>query len=163
MKYEKMTYEKLVELLENYRSNERKVKVLQFELANRSQLTGSELIEAMSLSVPEGLGGLTGHISDKTMRIALQYDDLAYNMNVEAKEAILHELVPLQAQQDKLKYYISLLENNGEFLVAYYVEGRTWNQLEEKTQLNLRTLRRRRNEQISRLLDLYLFSEQYNG
>ena len=162
MKYEKMTYEKLVELLENYRSNERKVKVLQFELANRSQLTGSELIEAMSLSVPEGLGGLTGHISDKTMRIALQYDDLAYNMNVEAKEAILHELVPLQAQQDKLKYYISLLGNDGNILVGYYVDGKSWNRLEEEIEVTVRTLYRWKNEQMKRLLDMYLLSEEYN-
>jgi hypothetical protein len=163
MKHEKMTHRKLVELLINFRSNERKVKVLQFELANRPQLSGTELIEAMSLSVPEGLGGLTGHISDKTMRIALQYDDRAHDMNIEAKEAILQELVPLQAQQNKLKYYISLLGHDGSVLVGYYLEGKSWNQMEQETEVTVRTLHRWKNEQIQKLLDMYLFSKQYNG
>jgi hypothetical protein len=157
-----MTLEALIDLLENFRQNERKVKVLQFELANPPQLTSSELIEAMALSAPEQVEGMTGHISDKTMRIALNHENLAAEMMVETRDTILKELVPLKVQQDKLKYFISLLGNEGRILVGYYVDGKSWNQLEQETEVTIRTLHRWKNEQVKKLFNLYLFSEQHS-
>ena len=51
-----------------------------------------------------------GHISNKTLHIALNYREQAARINAESLDEISRELVSLMEEQDRLEYFVSLLE-----------------------------------------------------
>ena len=62
------------ELLEGYRARERKIAVLRYDLEHPSEVGVTEQIEAMNYGSGEGVGHSKGHISNKTLYIALNYE-----------------------------------------------------------------------------------------
>ena len=80
------------ELLEGYRARERKIAVLRYDLEHPSEVGVTEQIEAMNYGSGEGVGHSKGHISNKTLYIALNYEEQAKQLNAESAKEIADEL-----------------------------------------------------------------------
>ena len=101
---------RLLELLDNYHKRARLIALLRYELAHPAQVTEKDLIGAMNFARQEGAGRPEGHISNKTLYIALNYQDRARQLNAETFQEISAQLMKLEQEQDRLNYYLSLLE-----------------------------------------------------
>ena len=84
------------ELLEGYRARERKIAVLRYDLEHPSEVGVTEQIEAMNYGSGEGVGHSKGHISNKTLYIALNYEEQAKQLNAESAKEIADELFILE-------------------------------------------------------------------
>ena len=67
----------VMSLLQNYRATKRKIQQLRYELEHPTHVTPEEMIEAMSFAKGEGKGRPSGSISNKTLYIAMNYQDAA--------------------------------------------------------------------------------------
>lgn len=67
----------VMSLLQNYRATKRKIQQLRYELEHPTHVTPEEMIEAMSFAKGEGEGRPSGSISNKTLYIAMNYQDAA--------------------------------------------------------------------------------------
>ena len=90
------------ELLEGYRARERKIAVLRYDLEHPSEVGVTEQIEAMNYGSGEGVGHSKGHVSNKTLYIALNYEEQAKQLNAESAKEIADELFILERRQKKL-------------------------------------------------------------
>ena len=152
------------ELLEGYRARERKIAVLRYDLEHPSEVGVTEQIEAMNYGSGEGVGHSKGHISNKTLYIALNYEEQAKQLNAESAKEIADELFILERRQKKLLYYISLLEKRqAEVVRMVYMEGVSTKKAAEQHGLTVRTIERIRKDAVDNLAEMYAYSERYNG
>ena len=61
-------------LLESYNERARKIAEHRYNLAHTAKVSRTEQIEAMNFRHGDSLGHSAGHISNKTLYIALNYD-----------------------------------------------------------------------------------------
>lgn len=147
------------ELLEGYRARERKIAVLRYDLEHPSEVGVTEQIEAMNYGSGEGVGHSKGHISNKTLYIALNYEEQAKQLNAESAKVFI-----LERRQKKLLYYISLLEKRqAEVVRMVYMEGVSTKKAAEQHGLTVRTIERIRKDAVDNLAEMYAYSERYNG
>lgn len=100
----------VTQLLETYHKRARQIAVLRYELSNPQKITEDEMLDVMQFARTEGSGRTAGHISNKTLHIALNYREQAARINAESLDEISRELVSLMEEQDRLEYFVSLLE-----------------------------------------------------
>lgn len=96
----------VINLLETYQERTRKIALLHYELEHPARTSEAEIISAMALG--HGAGGSShteGHISDKTLYIALNYQSKVDKLNADTKEEIVVHLVALEQEQKRLDYY----------------------------------------------------------
>lgn len=155
---DKDTKNYVINLLETYATRERKIAVLHFELDHFSGVLKDEVIEAMNLSRGDGAGRSGGHISDKTLYIALNYQSQVEKMNADAKEEIVKQLVELEQEKKRLDYYISLLdERQAKILRVLYEEKLSQGEVEKVMNLSAKTIRKLKNEALDALVAIYEF------
>lgn len=94
----------VIKLLETYHDRERMIAVLRYDLEHPAKVNSSEQIEAMNYRHGDDIGNVKGHISNKTLYIALNYEEQAGRLNAEAAREVADELFGLE-QQQKLLYY----------------------------------------------------------
>lgn len=154
----------VIKLLETYHDRERKIAVLRYDLEHPSEVGVTEQIEAMNYGSGEGVGHSKGHISNKTLYIALNYEEQAKQLNAESAKEIADELFILERRQKKLLYYISLLEKRqAEVVRMVYMEGVSTKKEAEQHGLTVRTIERIRKDAVDNLAEMYAYSERYNG
>ena len=154
----------VIKLLETYHDRERKIAVLRYDLEHPSEVGVTEQIEAMNYGSGEGVGHSKGHISNKTLYIALNYEEQAKQLNAESAKEIADELFILERRQKKLLYYISLLEKRqAEVVRMVYMEGVSTKKAAEQHGLTVRTIERIRKDAVDNLAEMYAYSERYNG
>ena len=112
----------------------------------------------------DDIGNVKGHISNKTLYIALNYEEQAKQLNAESAKEIADELFILERRQKKLLYYISLLEKRqAEVVRMVYMEGVSTKKAAEQHGLTVRTIERIRKDAVDNLAEMYAYSERYNG
>ena len=154
----------VIKLLETYHDRERKIAVLRYDLEHPSEVGVTEQIEAMNYGSGESVGHSKGHISNKTLYIALNYEEQAKQLNAESAKEIADELFILERRQKKLLYYISLLEKRqAEVVHMVYMEGVSTKKAAEQHGLTVRTIERIRKDAVDNLAEMYAYSERYNG
>ena len=79
---------KVKDLLKTYNERERKIALLQFQMENPPLVTLNEQIEAMNYGHGDGLGHTQGRVSNKTLFIALNYEEQAERLNAQASSEI---------------------------------------------------------------------------
>ena len=102
----------VINLLESYHKRMNQIALLHYELEHPANVSPEEMIGAMSLGHGDGTTRSKGHISNKTLYIALNYQEQADLVNAEAREEIVNRLVELEREQERLVYYIALLKND---------------------------------------------------
>ena len=85
----------VTQLLETYHKRARQIAVLRYELSNPQKITEDEMLDVMQFARTEGSGRTAGHISNKTLHIALNYREQAARINAESLDEISRELVSL--------------------------------------------------------------------
>lgn len=118
----------------------------------------------MALGHGDGMGGSgKGRISNKTMYIALNYQEKMDRMNAEAANEIAQRLLELEGEQDRLRYYVSLLEKREmEALRLFYFEGRSWEETAKELGVVLRSVYKIKSKAIGHLADLYAYKTGLN-
>lgn len=96
---------KMLKLLEACPERERQIALLHCEIKHGTGISPEEMIDGISL----GHGGSSkGHVSNKTMYIALNCQERMDRMNAEAANEIAQRLLALEAEQERIRYYASL-------------------------------------------------------
>ena len=143
-------------LLDNYLDREREIDVLHYELKHPASSSEDEQIYAMALARNDGLGRSGGHVSDKTMYIALNYQEKTNKMNSDTVREIAVRLMRLEQEQNRLNYYISLLESmQAEVLRLLYIERLKRKEAERALGRSSKTVRKLRNDALDALVKMY--------
>lgn len=155
----------VVDILKNYHKKQKHIRLLRYELEHPAHVSEEELIESLTLAKSETDGGKSpGHISNKTMMIALQYQNAAERMNGDVVAEIAQELSVLEAEVERIDYYLTLLDE-GQALVLrrYYIEQKPWSEIEAEFGLSQRALIKRRDDGVGELADMFGFLGRIRG
>jgi hypothetical protein len=102
----------------------------------------------------------SGHISDKTMTIALEYRDVLHHMQKESANEFIQEMCALLAVVNRLEEYVSLLdERKAEVIRQFYFERNSWSDLEKIMHRDKRSLQNWRNQALDELAEMYSYLE----
>ena len=147
----------LLELLRSYPEKKRVIEQLKFELRHPAQIGEDELIDSLSAR-PLSEGRMGGGVSNKTMTIALQYQNTLHHMNSEAVADIARDLRLLESEIARLEHYVSLLEElKGTVIRQIFFERRSLSELENECRYSKSTIYRVRNEAIDDLVSMYIY------
>lgn len=147
----------VIGLLESYQKRAKQIELLHYELSHPTDISENEMIGALALAHSDG-GGSGGHISDKTLYIAMNYQQRTKNANQGTRAEIVSQLIDLEDQQERLKYYVSLLKaRHVKLLKLLYFEGYSQEECAKKLAIATRTVRRIKNDAIDELTELYSF------
>lgn len=80
---------KVLDLLKTYPDNMRKIAQLNYELAHPSQISATEMLEAMAFKKGNGERHSVGEVSDKTLYIAMNYRNEAFRKTVKCLRIII--------------------------------------------------------------------------
>ena len=150
----------VVELLESYQKRSKQIELLHYELSHPTDISENEMIGALALAHGNG-GGSGGYISDKTLYIAMNYQQRTKNANQGTRAEIVSQLIELEDQQERLKYYVSLLKaRHAELLKFLYFEGYSQEECANKLAIATRTVRRIKDDAIDELAEMYSFTER---
>lgn len=151
----------VIKLLETYHDRERMIAVLRYDLGHPAKVNSSEQIEAMNYRRGDDIGNVKGHISNKTLYIALNYEEQAERLNAEAAREVADELFGLEQQQKELLYYVSLLEKRQANVIhLIYMERLSTKAVAERYSLTGRTIDRIKREAIEDLAEMYACSDR---
>lgn len=152
----------VINLLETCPERRRQIALLHYELEHPARLSDTEMIGAMALGHGDSAGCTEGHVSDKTLYIALNYQNRTEKLNADIKEEIVVQLVELEREQARLDYYISLLDNRkAEVIRLAYFEGLSQNDIAQNLAIVPRTVRRIKEEAVDKLAKMYSFAEHF--
>lgn len=144
--------------LKSYPAMKRKLEQLRYELENSVTVDETDIIESLVLGAHnEGqLRCKNAHLSDKTMAIAMQYKDIRKHMENESICDIRRELRTLEAEVNRLEYYVSLLDKRGATVIRLlYFERRSWEEAGDEMRVSERTLSRYRKSAINELVSMF--------
>lgn len=151
----------VISLLETCPERRRQIALLHYELEHPARLSDTEMIGAMALGHSEGGSHVKGHVSDKTLYIALNYQNRAGKINADIKEEIVLQLVELEREQNRLEYYISLLdERQVTVLQLIYFQRLPLEEVASQIGVVLRTIRKIKDRAIDELSTMYHFTEK---
>lgn len=152
----------VVDLLNTYHVRERRIAILNYELEHPAKVSETEQIEAMSYARGDSTGQTTGRVSNKTLYIALNYEELMDRENEESRKEIADELFSLEQQQKRLRYFISLLEERqAEVIRLVFIDKMAQKDVSARLSLTPRTIERIKKSAIEALTELYEYSERF--
>ena len=124
---------------------------MRLEGRHPTNVSPDAMIGAMSLGHGDGTARSKGHISNKTLYIALNYQEQADLITSEAREKIVEHLIELEREQEKLAYYITLLNDQQQetVIVRFYFEGRTWSDIARELHVVTRTVHKIKNRALN--------------
>ena len=152
----------VVGLLESYQKRSKQIELLHYELSHPAHISENEMIEALALAHGNGeIGRPGGQASDKTLYIALNYQARMDRMNGDTAEEVVGQLVTLEREQERLSYYVSLLdERQKKVIKLFYFEGMTQDEVAEQMEVSVRYIRSMKAKAIDELVSMY---EYVNG
>ena len=114
------------------------------------------MIEAMSFAKGNGEAHSSGTVSNKTLYIAMNYQQEAERLRSEAVEEIISRLITLEQTVNKLEYYISLLQDEEQKLIRlYYFEHSPLLDLVDIFNVSIWSVRKLRDSAIEHLTLMY--------
>lgn len=150
------TTEHVIEQLTDYNAKRRRIKVLRYELEHPAEASLNDVIGAMSFAKGDGEGRPAGHMSNKTMFIALNYQQETARLNSDAHDEIMVELLKLEGEVERLDFYLGLLEDKHRgAVVRFYCDGLTLQQTAESINTSPWNVRRLRDEAVEELAEMY--------
>ena len=146
--------------LEDYSRNKQKLAALRYEMESLSGVSLDEIIDAMNFGHGEiGTGSSVGHISNRTLHIALNYREEAARLTEQARSEVHNDFMALLLEVNRLEHYISLLESQDEQVIRMtYMDHRTNEEIAEALQIAPRTVREIRRHALDSLCEMYQFT-----
>jgi len=150
----------VTQLLETYPERERQIALLHYEMQHTACISPEEMIDGMSLGHSDSMGGSGhGHISNKTMYIALNYQEQMERINEESINDIADRLLRLESEQDRIRYYVSLLnKREADVIRLFYMEQASSEEMEKTMNLSAKTIRKLRSQAVETLAKMYEFA-----
>lgn len=149
----------VMSLLTQFRETQRYIEALRYELEHPSTISEEDMIDVLTFGHGDHQGTPKGSISNKTLYIALNYRDKAQQENERAKNEIAVRLAMLEKQQERLLYYIGLMdERDSELIRMTYMDGLDNDQIAAKLSVSVRTVRTRRTKAIELLCELFSYT-----
>ncbi len=149
----------VMNLLSHFNENQRRIALLRYEMEHPAHVTGEEMIDTLSFGHMDTLGTSSGHISDKTLYIALNYQEKAERANAGILDEIAARLRELEHQQERLLRYISLMDKEeAQIIRLTYFEKLVNDEIAEKLHIHQRTVYKRRMKAIDSLCEMYAFA-----
>lgn len=146
-------------ILTKYSETQRRIEMLRYEMAHPTDVSAEEMIEALAFGHGNHSGTAPGYISNKTLYIALNYQDKMQKANEGTKNEIAIQLTKLEKQQERLLYYIGLMDKqDAEVIRMTYMDGMDNDQIAAKLGVSARTVRTRRTKAIDLLCDMYAYT-----
>ena len=156
MAVETRTY--VISLLESYHNRTNQIALLHYELEHPANVSSEEMIGTMSLSHGDGASRSKGHVSNKTLYIALNYREKAESLNLNTVDEISTQLVELEQIQARLDHCISLLDRRQKKLVqALYIDRLSMKETEKVLGRSAKTVRKLRDDTVDALARMYDF------
>ena len=151
--------QQVMDLLTNYREDQRKIALLRYELEHPAHITAEDMIESLAFKHGEGQGSAQGHISNKTMYIALNYRDKLESSNTETIDELALRLTDLERRRQRIEHYVSLLEPRDAAIIRLtYFEGLTNERIAEKLEITTRTVTQHRTKAVRELCEMYEYT-----
>ena len=151
----------VVGLLESYQKRSKQIELLHYELSHPARVSANEMIASLAFAHGDGSGHPGGHASDKTLYIALNYQEHTDQANANASSEVIERLVTLEREQERLKYYVSLLaERQANVIKLTYFEGRTQEDVAVKLGLAKRTVQTLKAQAINDLAAMYDYTTE---
>ncbi len=152
----------VVNLLETCQERKRKIALLHYEMEHPARTSKAEIISAMALGHGDSsISHSDGHVSDKTLYIALNYQNRVEKLNADIKQEIVKQLV--EQEQERLQYYTSLLEKRQALVIRLaYFEGLTWDEVAEEAGVAIRTVHKIKNRALDLLVEMYQFTGEFS-
>ena len=149
----------VLRLLEDYPERERKIALLRYELEHPTHISLDEMIDSMAFSSGDSINMAKNHVSNKTLYIALNYQQRADHINREVADEIAAHLVELEQTQDRLKNYIALLDERQRDIIKYlYVEKLHIKEVARQLGIALRSVHKVKEAAIDKLTEMYEFT-----
>lgn len=147
---------RVLDMLVNYRGNERRIALLRYEINHPAFATADDMIETMTFGRSDVSGASSGSISNKTLHIALNYEDRMNQLNDGTISEIAYQLYELERQQERLLYYISLLEQTESDIIRMtYIDGMVNDEIAQRLGVTIRTVSAHRRRAINRLCEMF--------
>lgn len=146
----------VVGLLETYQKRSKQIELLHYELSHPARVSENEMIGALALAHGEGSGRPGGHASDKTLYIALNYQERTEEANQLGADEVVEQLVALEKEQERLKYYVSLLKaRHKKVIQMFYFDEMTPDKVAEALQVTVRYAHSIKSNAINELVSMY--------
>lgn len=146
----------VVGLLESYQKRSKQIELLHYESSHPAKVSEKELIGALAFAHGDGQGRSGGHASDKTLYIALNYQKRVDRMNGDTVDEVAEQLVTLEQEQERLKYYVSLLnERQKKVIQLFYFNGMTQDEVADKLEVTVRYIHSIKAKAINELVFMY--------
>ena len=150
-------------LLTNYHEIQRRIALLHYEMEHPAHITADDMIDVLTYGRSENQGGSTGHISNKTLYIALNYRDRSDYANNDVCNEIAIQLNELERKLDRLHYYLGLLSSEDrEIIQMAYIENMSNEKIAERIGIHIRTVFKRRMKAIDHLCEMYAFAADFH-
>lgn len=158
--------ERVIQELKGYVCKQKRAALLRYELSHRPSVSELEVMEGMALSC--GGSGMisTGRISNRTMRIALQYRETTDHINGDVVLEISQEIYALETEMEKVDLYVNMLgEEKALLMRACYMSEHPKKLIDLSREMGLseRTLFRYQAEALAELADMFDFVETVSG
>lgn len=143
-------------LLEEYMNNVRKIAVYRYELEHMASVTPDEVIGSMNFTHSDGIGTVTGHISNKTAYIAMHYHEKTEALMEEATGKLAARLWDMEQARDRLHFYVSLMPpRQRKVLRLHYFAGKTRDEVCELLKISSSTYDKNRKQGVELLCGMY--------
>jgi len=146
----------VISLLETSQERKRKIALLHYELEHTVHTSEDKMISAMALGHGDSAGCTEGHVSDKTLYIALNYQERTEEANQIGADEVVEQLVTLEKEQERLKYYVSLLKaRHKKVIQMFYFDEMTPDEVAETLQVTVRYAHSIKSNAINELVSMY--------
>ena len=130
------------------------------QLLQYTDISGGDVIDNMTFGANHDVHHGSHRNYDKMFYIMLNYQNFTDALNHEAINEILTELVKLEKEQDRLNYYISLLDNQEARVIRrVYIDGCTWNQAAKELKVVRRTAYKIKDRALANLAWMYEYMD----
>lgn len=150
------TRTKVVELLTNYHELKRSLDLLVFRIEHFSGLSTDKVIEELTFKSPEGERVSSSGVTNKTARIALEYQGIADDYNEVLLRALLDQYRTEKSDLDMLEYCITLLEPKlAEVITDMFINKLSWAELGGKYYVSVAMIGKYRKKGMAEICRLY--------
>lgn len=150
------TQAQVMALLESYLDTIRKIAVYRYELEHLACVTPDEVIGSMNFTHNDGIGSVTGHISNKTAYIAMHYQEKANELTEDATGKLAAVLWDMEQERDRLHFYVSLLPPRQRKVIRlHYFAGKTREEVCGLLKISSSTYDKNRKKGVELLCGMY--------
>ena len=150
------TKQRVIKLLESHQERTKLIELLHYELAHPKCVSESEMIEALALTHGEGGGRPSGRISDKTLYIALSYQERTAEINRIGANEIAEQLAAMEHEQERLKHYVTLLsKRHREVIELYYFKKMSPEDVAKQIKVCVRHMHSIKAKAVDELVSMY--------